>query len=101
MKWIQEDIARWAVLYDIPWRAGWPESYPSTFTVKVQRAIIACSLEAPERFVDVVGNLFHAFWVEKKPVQHPHVFMSIIKDTLGETVSVRVEQMVSIATNLG
>lgn len=65
-------------------------------TLKAQRALIASSIEAPERFTDLIGAFFHSFWVDKKPVQLPEVFTTILKSTVGVELATRIEQLVSM-----
>jgi hypothetical protein len=58
---------------------------------------VVCSLEAPQTFVKITAALFHAFWVEKKPIQLPTVFRDVLTDKLGEQFTMRIEQRVTIS----
>ncbi|KIW99605.1 uncharacterized protein Z518_11018 [Rhinocladiella mackenziei CBS 650.93] len=91
INWMVTDITRSAREFNIPWTQGWPMNYPAmATTVKVQRVLVACSHECPERYPDVIGALFHAFWVEKKGVQLPEIYEPIITDILGKEISSRI-----------
>jgi len=88
VKWMETDLARWAREMGIPWRSGWPANYPmKATTMKVQRTLVACSRESPERCPDLIGALYHDFWVEKKGVQLPEVYEPIVTNILGRDVA--------------
>ncbi|OAP60576.1 hypothetical protein AYL99_05578 [Fonsecaea erecta] len=90
-KWFQTDIARWCREYNIPWNQGLPANYPfKVTTLKVQRVLVACSLECPSRYPDVLNALYHAFWVEKKGVQLPQVHEPIVARVVGDKLAAKI-----------
>ena len=60
----------------------------------MERALAACSIECPDQYPDVLGALYHAFWIEKKRVQLPDVYEPIIADALGKDLAARVIEKV-------
>ncbi|OAL26615.1 hypothetical protein AYO20_10039 [Fonsecaea nubica] len=91
VKWLHTDVARWCREFDIPWNPGLPANYPfDVTTLKVQRALVACSLECPNRYPDVLGAVYHAFWCEKKGVQLPDVHAPIITQVVGKDVAAKI-----------
>ncbi|KIW67050.1 hypothetical protein PV04_06327 [Phialophora macrospora] len=91
VRWIETDVGRWSRDFDIPWKQGWPANYPfKATTLKVQRALVACSLECPKQYPEVVAELFRAFWYEKRGVQLPEVHGPIIADVVGAELAARI-----------
>ncbi|KIX95570.1 uncharacterized protein Z520_08690 [Fonsecaea multimorphosa CBS 102226] len=91
VNWIHTDVARWCREFKIPWNQGWPANYPfKATTLKVQRALVATSLECPDRYPDVICNLYHAFWCEKKGVQLPEVHEPMIAQVVGNELAAKI-----------
>ncbi|ETI22508.1 hypothetical protein G647_06583 [Cladophialophora carrionii CBS 160.54] len=91
VNWIQTDVGRWCQDCGIPWKQGWPANYPfEATTMEVQRALISCSLECPERFPEVVAVLYHAFWYEKKGVQLPEIHGPLIAKVVGAELAAKI-----------
>ncbi|KAK5275654.1 hypothetical protein LTR40_012696, partial [Exophiala xenobiotica] len=79
VNYMTSDITRWSRDFNIPWTSEWPENYPfKATTLKVQRVLMACSLECPERYPNLLAALYRAFWVDKKGVQLPGVYEPIV-----------------------
>ena len=68
-------------------------------TSQVQRILTASSLESDSRHADLVTALYHAFWVEKKGVQHPEVHNPVVINVLGQDVGTRVIERVCTFQN--
>lgn len=91
VNWMHTDLARWCRELNIPWKQGLPASYPiESTTMKVQRALVACSLECPAQYPNVLGELYHAFWYEKEAVQLPEIHRPIMAKVLGEELATKV-----------
>ncbi|KAK5327792.1 hypothetical protein LTR93_003178 [Exophiala xenobiotica] len=91
VNYMTSDITRWSRDFNIPWTSKWPENYPfKATTLKVQRVLMACSLECPERYPNLLAALYRAFWVDKKGVQLPGVYEPIVVSVLGQEVASRV-----------
>ncbi|KAK5390284.1 hypothetical protein LTR20_002995 [Exophiala xenobiotica] len=91
VNYMTSDITRWSRDFNIPWTSEWPENYPfKATTLKVQRVLMACSLECPERYPNLLAALYRAFWVDKKGVQLPGVYEPIVVSVLGQEVASRV-----------
>lgn len=50
----------------------------------------------PGNFIAVIAALYNAFWVEKKAVQTPEVYLDLIRHTAGEGIAARVGAEVRI-----
>lgn len=92
-EWIQLDRLRWARQFGIPMSESWPEQFPMTSTLRVQRAICACSVVCPEKLADVIGALYEAFWVEGKAVQLPAHFEPVLERVLGPALGQTVTKL--------
>lgn len=58
---------RWAKLFDIPIAEQFPPGFPLN-TLQAQRALVAASLVRPDLWEEALAALFHAAWVDRKPV---------------------------------
>ncbi|KIW95443.1 uncharacterized protein Z519_04027 [Cladophialophora bantiana CBS 173.52] len=89
VKWMHTDVARWCQHFNIPWSPGLPANYPFKVTT-LKRALVACLLECPDRYPDVVDGLYHAFWYEKRGVQLPEIHGPIIAQIVGKELAARI-----------
>ena len=62
----------------------------------MQRALISCSLECPENYLEVLNKLYHAFWYQKKGAQLPEVHRSIIANVVGEEKADKILERVRL-----
>jgi hypothetical protein len=63
--------------------------------IQVERVLAATALESPDRYPEVLGALYHAFWAEKKGVQVPEVHYPILVSVVGEDSAKRILERVS------
>jgi len=80
-KWIGLERLRWARLFDIPMTEEMPDGFPP-LTLNVQRALTALNTERPEALADTLDALYHALWVEGKPIQKPEVAITCFAKAL-------------------
>ncbi|KAK5009213.1 hypothetical protein LTR16_005486, partial [Cryomyces antarcticus] len=76
-KWIDIERLRWASSFRIPMAATMPDGFPP-LTLSCQRALCALLLAVPEaqaqeKLTAAFDALYHAFWVERRPIQTPEV----------------------------
>lgn len=62
---------------------------------QVERVLAATALDYPDRYPEVLGALYHAFWAEKKGVQVPEVHYPILASVVGEDTANRILERVS------
>jgi 2-hydroxychromene-2-carboxylate isomerase len=60
---------------------GTPEGFPIN-TLVTQRALTALNMKSPEKFQNVLAALYHALWVENKPINKPEVVIPIMAQVL-------------------
>ncbi|TKA75522.1 hypothetical protein B0A49_02821 [Cryomyces minteri] len=95
-KWIDIERLRWASSFRIPMAATVPDGFPP-LTLSCQRALCALLLAVPEaqaqeKLTAAFDALYHAFWVERRPIQTPEVLGEVLAKVLGEEVGGRVMQ---------
>lgn len=61
---------------------------------QVQRVAVACALECPKQFCDILRALYSAFWAEGRGVQLPEVFTPILQELIGHELTSKVVQRV-------
>lgn len=69
-------------MFDIPMTEDMPEGFPPN-TLHTQRALTALYMEKPEMVSDALGAIYHAFWVDKKPIAKPEVVAPLLAKALG------------------
>ena len=68
--------------------------------VQAQRALVACSLVAPDRLEEVVGAMYEAFWVDKDAIQTPEVSLPVIADVVADELALAIARKVCFASLL-
>ena len=63
---------------------------------QVQRAIFSCGKVCPELSLNVLDDLYHAFWVDKLGIQDHDTFKRIFETYLGTETAEKVIQMVRL-----
>ncbi|MCJ1247450.1 hypothetical protein MMC30_004664 [Trapelia coarctata] len=87
-KWIDLERRRWASQFNIPVANKMPDGFPVA-TLAPQRFVAAVSLVAPEKIEDVIAALYHAFFVELRPISKPDDFMPIVEPVLGKETAAK------------
>ena len=52
--------------------------------LETQRALCAVSMLAPQKLIEVITALYHAFWVERKQIGKVDVFGPVLEAVLGK-----------------
>ena len=74
---------RWAKYFSVPIIEGFPKGFPIR-TLPVQRALCAISQRNPEKLADVIGAIFHSFWVDgNTTVGDAEGFAPLVESVLG------------------
>ncbi|MCJ1227559.1 hypothetical protein MMC12_004215 [Toensbergia leucococca] len=87
--WVQVDRMRWARQFNVPMADLMPEGFPAV-TLPVQRALCAMTIACPGRIPDAFAALYHASFVERKPIHNAELFMPILEKFLGKEVAEEV-----------
>lgn len=63
---------------------------------QAQRAMVAASMVCPEKFGDVIAEMYDAFWVEHEAIQTPQVSLPVIADVVGDDRAREIARKVSL-----
>ena len=77
---------RWSKLFDIPMADQMPEGFPWN-TVQVQRALVATYLAKPDMLAEVLEQLYHLAWVERRGVHEAELYQPVFAKVLGEATA--------------
>jgi 2-hydroxychromene-2-carboxylate isomerase len=61
-----------------------PDDFPP-LTLNTQRALTALNMERPDKLADALSALYHAFWIERQPIQKPEAAIPAFAKALGIT----------------
>ncbi|KAJ5362511.1 HCCA isomerase/glutathione S-transferase kappa [Penicillium brevicompactum] len=81
--YLGQQRVRWAKYFSVPIIEGFPKGFPIR-TLPVQRALCAISQRNPEKLADVIGAIFHSFWVDgNTTVGDAEGFAPLVESVLG------------------
>src|SRR5690349_20019174 len=64
--------------------------------------MVAASMVYPEKFGDVIAEMYDAFWVEHEAIQTPQVSLPVIADAVGDDMAREIARKVSaLAISVG
>lgn len=93
-KYLGRQRLRWAQYFSVPMVESFPKGFPIR-TLPAQRALCVISQRTPDKLADVIGALFHAFWVDgDTTVAEPTGFTPLIESVLGKQETQAVVEMV-------
>ena len=69
-------------MFDIPMCEQIPDGFPPV-TLNIQRVLTALDMEKADALPNALSALYHAFWVERQPLQKPEIAIPCFAKALG------------------
>ncbi|KAI9739628.1 MAG: hypothetical protein M1834_006346 [Cirrosporium novae-zelandiae] len=92
---VDKDRRRHSRQFNIPIADRVPDGFPA-FTLSTQRALCAVAITVPAKLSDAISSFYHAYWVERKPIDDLTVIEAALGKVLGKDLT--QETMAKIVT---